>query len=137
MIYYRLSRLLLRCVLYIVVFIIVSLYAHFPSFYTLIGSFLTALELYIQIYDYLLLIRYLGRITRVTRSPKFSLFDHPIWVLFHVFSCLFLLILCIVWTQFIPLIIHRIVISCVRNLYIILQWLYCFHSWSIYLFRLL
>ena len=123
MIYYRLSGLLLRCALYIIVFIIVSLYAHtcniyahFPLFYTLIGRFLTPLDLHIQVYGYFIADQKFGK-DHTCYEKSGVLFTRSSYLgIILCLPCLFLLILCIVWTQFILLIIHRIVISRVRNL---------------------
>ena len=55
-----------------------------------LGRFLMTLNLHVQIGYFLLLIRYLERITRVTRSLEFSLFDY--WYSYFVLFLSFPLI---------------------------------------------
>ena len=110
--------------------IMVCYYAHtytctFPSFYTLIGSS-DSLDLHIQFHICsILLIRYLERITRIARSSDLFIWSsdlgycsyfvlhssfHLCDFLYNPDSALFYLI------------IHRIMLSYVRNLCIVLQW---------------
>ena len=100
-----------------------------PSFYIPAGSFLTLLDLHIQIYGYfILLIKYLG--SHILRgvygatmgacvsfawSSNFGLLCSSFFVTFIWFS--------IDWNQTLFHSIHRIILSCVEiHLYVILQW---------------
>jgi len=58
-----------------------------------------SLDLHIQVYDYCIpLIRYLGRITHIIRSPMFSLFDQGIILVSFYFQYFFWF--SIVWTPY-------------------------------------
>jgi len=97
-----------------------------PSFYTLTGSFLTPLSLHIQVWLFHLLIRYLGRITLLTRMPR-VLLDKSLS--FIISSCfLFFLILYIRGLSFYSIWLFIEYYILCKNLYGIWQWIYCIHN---------
>ena len=136
MIYYRLFGLLLRYILYIAVFIIVSLYAHtcniyahFLSFYTFIRSFLTPLDLHIQIHVYsTLLVKYLERITCIVRNPGFLSARSSSLVSLHAFFILVDSLILYIFDSVVVLFNYSQNIYPCVEIYVTLQCFYCFYS---------